>query len=270
MRYLIPVFLFLFAASLNLPGQNGAPPAGGARSIGMGLTGLTYHDVNAVFSNPAGLSSLQTAAATAFGEQRFLVDALGVYAFGLGLPTSAGTFGVSVQHFGFEGYNEQRFGLAYGRQLSDKLSIGAQFLGLNTQIAEYGSRFVLTFEAGMQVQLLPELELAAHINSPARIEVVDGQYLPTLLSIGARYNPSKQVSLLLEAQKDIDHPVRTKVGVEYQVAAPFYLRFGAATNPAMVTLGIGYKIADRLLFDVASGYHEILGFSPAGGIRYQF
>lgn len=258
----------LFAPSLF--GQNGTPPPGGARAIGMGFTGLTFKDVHAVFSNAAGLATLDRASVTAFGEQRFLVEELGTYSFGVALPTNAGTFGLGVQHFGFEGYNEQRIGLAYARPLSEKLSIGGQFLALNTQIQEYGSRLALTFAVGLQYQILPKLELATHINSPARVEEANGTFLPTVLSVGARYTPSDNVAILLEAEKDIDYPVRTKIGIEYQVADPFYLRFGVATHPATVTLGIGYQIADRLWFDVASGYHEILGFSPAAGIHYKF
>ncbi|MCI4650687.1 hypothetical protein [Phaeodactylibacter sp.] len=269
MKYL----LTLFAALLVVPslfGQNGTPPPAGARGIGMGFTGLTFHDVHAVFSNAAGIANLDRTSVAAFGEQRFLLEELGVYSFAVALPTNAGTFGLGVQHFGFEGYNEQRIGLAYARPLADNLSIGGQFLALNTQIEEYGSRLALTFALGLQYQALPQLEFAAHINSPARVEEANGAFLPTVLSVGARYSPSDQVSILLEAEKDIDYPVRTKIGIEYQVADPFYLRFGAATHPATVTLGIGYQIADRLWFDVASGYHEILGFSPAGGIHYQF
>jgi hypothetical protein len=265
--------LTLLAVLLTAPalfGQNGTPPPGGARSIGMGFTGLTFKDVHAVFSNSAGLANLERTAVAAFGEQRFLLEELGVYTFGVAVPTNAGTFGLGVQHFGFEGYNEQRIGLAYARPLSENLSIGGQFLALNTQIEEYGSRLALTFAVGLQYQVLPQLELAAHINSPARVEEANGAFLPTVFSIGARYSPSERVSLLIEAEKDIDYAVRTKVGVEYQVVEPFYLRFGAATHPATVTLGVGYKIAERLWFDVASGYHEILGFSPAAGIHYKF
>ena len=268
MKNLFPILAVLLIVS-PLLGQNGTPPPGGARAIGMGFTGLTFQDVHAVFTNSAGLANLDRTAVAAFGEQRFLVEELGAYSFGVVLPTSAGTFGLGVQHFGFEGYNEQRIGLAYARPLAENLSIGGQFLALNTKIQEYGSGLALTFAVGLQYQALPQLEFAARVNSPVRVEEANGAFLPTVLSLGARYSPSDRVSLLLEAEKDIDYPVRTKVGVEYRVADPFYLRFGAATHPATVTLGVGYQIAERLWFDVASGYHEILGFSPAAGIHYQ-
>ena len=267
-RILFVVFGLLLGPWLY--SQNGTPPPGGARAVGMGYTGLTFHDVNAVFSNAAGLAHLDRTAVTAFGEQRFLVEELGAYSFGAGIPTTAGTFGVGIQHFGFEGFNEQRIGLAYARQLGENLFLGGQFLALNTQIEEYGSRLALTFAIGLQYRVLPQLEFAFQANSPARVNETQDAYLPSILGIGARYSPSDRVSILLEAEKDIDYPVRTKVGIEYQAADPFYLRFGVATHPATVTIGLGYEIAERLWFDVASGYHEILGFSPAGGIHYQF
>ncbi|HKK78887.1 MAG TPA: hypothetical protein VJ933_04630, partial [Phaeodactylibacter sp.] len=159
--------------------QNGVPPVGGARAAGMGYTGATFGDINALFTNQAGLANVDNTTATAFGEQRFLLSELGSYSFGLALPTTSGTFGLSLNYFGFEGYNEQRIGLAYGKRLFDKLSIGAQALVLNTQIPEYGNRAAVTFELGFLVTLLPELQLGVHAYSPIRVRVVESEYLPS-------------------------------------------------------------------------------------------
>lgn len=250
--------------------QNGVPPVGGARAAGMGYTGATFGDINALFTNQAGLAGVDKTTATAFGEQRFLLSELGSYSFGLALPTTSGTFGLSLNYFGFEGYNEQRIGLAYGRRLFDKLSIGAQALVLNTQIPEYGNRAAVTFELGFLATLLPELQLGVHAYSPIRVQVVESEYLPSVLKAGLQYRPSEQIRLLAEVEKDIDYPARAKFGLEYQLADPFQLRVGVATQPTTVNFGLGYQIMDNMRFDIASSYHEVLGFSPAGGLVYQF
>lgn len=236
----------------------------------MGQTGLTFQDANAIFTNQAGLGYIDRASVTAFGEQRFALQELGQYAFGLALPTNSGTFGLSISHFGFEGYNEQRAGLAYGRKLAERFALGAQIIVLNTQIPEYGRRTVLTFELGAIVELLPELQFGVHLYSPIRVEQANGDYLPSILKVGVQYQPSAQIRLLAEVEKDIAYPVRTKVGLEYQVAEPFWLRVGAGTQPAGVSFGVGYEVADRLRFDVATNYHQLLGFTPAGGVLYLF
>jgi hypothetical protein len=250
--------------------QNGVPPIGGARAAGMGYTGLTFTDVNALFTNQAGIADLDGVTATAFGEQRFLLSELGNYSFGLAVPTASGTFGLTLNYFGFEGYNEQRLGLAYGRRLFEKISIGAQALVLNTQIPEYGSKAVVTFELGVLVELLPQLSLGVHTYSPVRVNVVGEEYLPSVLKAVVQYSPSKQIVLLAEVEKDIDYPARAKFGVEYQVAEPFHLRLGVATQPTSVNFGFGYQLLENMRFDIATAYHELLGFSPAGGLVYHF
>lgn len=269
MKHALTLFLFVLLG-LPLFAQNGAPPMGGARAAGMGYTGATFTDINALFTNQAGLSQLENTTATAFGEQRFLLSELGSYSFGIALPTNSGTFGLSLNQFGFEGYNEQRVGLAYGRQLFDKLSIGAQALLLHTQIPEYGSQAAVTFEIGALIDLLPQLKIGVHTYSPIRVSVVESEYLPSILKAGLQYRPSEQILLLAEVEKDIDYPARAKFGLEYQVAEPFRLRVGAATNPTTVSFGLGYQVLEQLRFDIASAYHEVLGFSPAAGLSYAF
>ncbi|MCO6479563.1 MAG: hypothetical protein J5I94_23210, partial [Phaeodactylibacter sp.] len=239
-----------FLLILLLPGvlfaQSGAPPAGGARSVAMGHTGLTYTDINSIFANQAGLAYLESPAITAFGEQRFLVSEIRSAALGAGLPTPSGVFGLSLHYFGFEGYNEQRIGLAYGRRLLEKLSIGAQFLMLNTRIPEYGNKAAFTFEVGAQAELLPQLNLGIHLFSPARVRVAEEDFLPTILRLGFSYLPSDKLSLLAEVEKDIDYPARARFGVEYQAVEPLFLRWGVATGPTQLSFGLGYALPGGL------------------------
>lgn len=264
MKYFIILFLFPF----SLYAQNGAPPAGGARSVAMGSTGLTYTGINSIFSNQAGLAYLEGLAFTAYGEQRFLVSEIRSVAAGAALPTASGTFGLSLHYFGFEGYNEQRIGLAYARQLLEKLSIGAQFLMLNTRIPEYGNKANFTFEVGAQAELLPQLNLGVHLFSPARVKVTEEDFLSAVLRLGLSYLPSDKLSLLAEVEKDIDYPARARFGIEYQAIEPLFLRLGVATEPTQLSFGLGYALPGGLKLDIASSYHQVLGFTPAAGITF--
>jgi len=45
--------------------------------------------------------------------------------------------GIEVLHSGIEGYAEQRLQLSYGRQLSEKLSLGGSLLGMRVSANEY-------------------------------------------------------------------------------------------------------------------------------------
>lgn len=267
MKHLLLAITFL--AAQCLAAQNGAPPAAGSRGVAMGYTGLTFTDINSIFSNQAGLAQLEKPAVAAFGEQRFLLSEIRSFSLGAALPVgTSGSFGLTLNYFGFEQYNEQRIGLAYGRKLLDKLSIGAQFLMLNTRIPEYGNKAAFTFEAGLQAELLPRFTLGVHLFSPARVKVAAEESLPTILKMGFSYLPSDKLSLLAEVEKDIDYPARARFGVEYRIIEPLFLRLGTATQPTMLSFGLGYALPNGIGIDIASTYHQVLGFTPAAGITF--
>lgn len=263
------IFILAIIGTVSLNGQSGLAPAPGARGLALGGAGLTFDDINSIFSNQAGLAGLEQWAASVAAEQRFLVEALQTASLGIAYPTSSGTFGVSVHHFGFEDYREQRFGLAYGRKLMEGLSIGAQALLYHTNIPEYGSRSLLSFELGLQARISPEFRMGLHVLNPARIEILPDEYLPTMLRFGLAYAPSEKLLLLAEIEKDIAFPVRIRSGVEYHLAEPFYLRGGLATQPAVACFGLGYAFENGLGIDIASAYHQWLGFTPALSLSYR-
>ncbi len=253
-----------------LTGQNGIAASVGARSAGMGYTGLTYKNIHSAFTNQAGLAHLKEFGAFAAGEQRFLVSELQGLGAAFAYPTSSGTFAITVNNFGFEGYSEQRFGLGYGRKLFDKLSIGGQMLVFNTSIPEYGNRAAISFELGMLATLSKEVDIAFQVFNPVRIEWVEGENLPSVLKVGMAYHPSPILDLILEVEKDIDQVARGKFGFEYQVASQVDIRLGATTGPTLMTLGVGYQIAEKIMLNISSSYHQVLGFTPGAGIVYEY
>lgn len=263
----LTLLLFLFCGSSFA--QSGTPQNAGARGAALGNASVTFTDINSAFANQAGLAELESFTATVFAEQRFLLTELQALSAAAALPTASGTFGITLHHFGFEAFREQRFGFAYARPLLEGTSIGAQILVLNTNIPEYGSRSNLTFEIGFTTQLMPQLKFAGHLYSPMRVEIVEGEQLPTIFKLGTAYLPSDRVTLTAEVEKDIDFPARVKAGIEYQLVEQLHLRTGIATNPTNLAFGVGYKLQNGLSFDLASVYHQWLGFTPSIGIIFQ-
>ena len=235
----------------------------------MGNTGIGFKDIYSAFSNQAGLAYLPAFSAAIAAEQRFLVSDIQSFSAAAALPTSSGTFGLTLNYYGFEDFNEQRVGLAYARKLFDKLSIGAQFLYLGTRIPEYGNKASFTFEAGLLMEIIKGLSLGVHVYSPARISLLEDENLPTRLGLGLVYQPSSKVLINVEVEKDIDYKIRLKSGVEYQIVDPLYLRVGVATEPTLVSFGLGVQLKNSVYIDFASSYHQVLGFTPAVGISYR-
>ena len=205
---------------------------------------------------------------TVFGEQRFFLNELQVLHAGIALPVSSGVFGLSLEYFGFDQYNEQKVGLCYARRLSEKISLSGQVDYLNTRIAEYGNKGSLTFELGIQSTLLKNLTLAAHVYSPIQVTVNEDYVIPSIYRFGLAYQPSGKVIITTEVEKDIDYPATFRGGLEYLAAEGFYLRMGAGSNPTLVSFGLGYK-KGQLKIDVASAYHLDLGFMPTFSAGYE-
>lgn len=264
----ILLLLFCLLHLLELSAQNGTPPLPGARGAALGGAGVAFEDGHSVFANQAGMAWVQDPGFNLMAEQRFLLNAIRTVTAGGVLPMKAGSFGMSLQYYGTEAYNEQRVSLAYGRKLMENFSIGAGLDFLNTSILEYGNKAVMTFELGLMARFSKQINLGVHIFNPLNVELFEEERLPSILKMGLKYTPSDKVDIFAEVSKDIAFKVRTHWGVEYELIEHFDLRFGVATQPVEITFGIGYALKNGLMLDVASRYHEVLGVSPSIGIVY--
>lgn len=263
-------FCLLLVAVIPSVAQDGFPGASGARGMGMGLTGLTFQDIHSAFCNPAGLAGLQKKAALAFAENRFGLRELRQIAVAAGLPVRNGAFALRLQQFGFKGYNEQQIGLIYARRIHEDFQIGAQFIYFGHRIPTYGSRHLLTFQLGLQARLFSRLHIGAGIYNPLRLErSAAGELLPTQFDIGIGYTPSSGLLLTLEAEKNLEMPIRMKGGIEYKITPPLLLRVGGAADPGLFTFGVGLRLNKGLGIDLAGAWHQFLGWSPSIGLILQ-
>jgi len=258
----------LCCCSVILFAQNGSPSSGGAKGIAMGNSGVAFSDINALFSNQAGLVGVENLEFTIFGEQRFFLSELQMVRAGVAIPSNSGTFGLSLEYFGFDQYNEQKIGLCYARKLSPKFALSGQVDYFNTRIAEYGNQGTLTFELGAQYTILKNLVIGTHIYSPIEVKLNEDYSIPSLYRLGLAYYPSSKVLISAEVEKDLDYAAVFRVGLEYVAAEGFFLRIGAASNPSLFSFGLGYH-KKQLKIDVGTAYHLDLGFMPALSAAYR-
>lgn len=241
-----------------------AQTTGGGRAAGMAGAGVNLQDLWAVYHNQAGLAGVKNLSAGVFNETSFMLSEVSTRGMAVAVPVSNGVVAAQFQYYGFALYNEKRGGLAYARKLSEHVSAGIQLDYLGISIAEgYGSKSVLTFEGGVQAELLRGFFMAAHVYNPIRAKIAgyNDERLPAVLKFGLSYLPSDKVTLAAEAEKDIDRPNRIKAGAEYQLVKQFFLRTGMASNPFNTSFGVGL-IFDTFRFDVAATYHRQLGYTP--------
>jgi len=175
-----------------------------------------------------------------------------------------------INHFGPGEYNEQEAALVYARPLSTIFSLGGGIHLQQQRIPEYGMRRILTFSLGIQAQLLPQISLGGYLYNPIRQEIRPAEYAPTLFVLGARYQPSEQVQLFLEVEKDIDFTARVKAGIAYHLGDYMILRTGVRTQPTNFSFGIGLPVGDRINIDIGAWQHQQLGTSPLFHLSYQW
>ncbi|MEL7376599.1 MAG: hypothetical protein AAFN65_06545 [Bacteroidota bacterium] len=245
-----------------LSAQQGLPPSAGARGRALGGAGLTFQDVYAAWSNPAGLAKLEDIGVILSGEQRYGLTELQDVGLAAALPLGGGGLGLTVSSFGFEAYRDTRLALSYGRKLFDNFRIGGEIVGLNTSVENYESRFNATFSLGFQIDLDRDLSIGTRLVSPMRVEVAEGETLPQLLGIGIGYRPTDQLLLMAEMEQEIDFLARFRFGLEYALVESFTFRAGVVTEATEISFGAEYQAAQLFRIGLVAAYHETLGWSP--------
>jgi len=249
------------------------PATIGARSIGMGNIGVVGTGFNSVFNNQAALAYYPHMTAGIDYNQGYFADhALGTKSGAFILPTGAGAFGLSMNYFGYNQYNEQKIGLAYGKALGKYLAVGVQLNYFRTFIgAEYGSAQAVSFEISIYSKLNESLELGAHIFNPIGMEIgsQNPETIPISFNLGLLYHIDDNLLLATEAEKILDQETSYKFGLEYTIAEHFMVRTGVATSPTLFTFGFGLKM-NNLMLDIGTGFHQTLGFTPRVSLHYNF
>jgi len=269
MRNII-LFFLIFCSIKTYSGNENFPV--GSRSAGMGNASVANPDFWSIHHNQAGLAYISSISAGVYFENRFLISSMGIKSLGVVFPTNSGVLGLSFNNYGYSLYNEQKIGLSFAKMLHEKFAMGVQLDYLSNTIQEYGSKSVVTFEVGVMASLTKQLILGAHIYNPinAKLSSTDlyDERVPSILRVGVGYTFSEKVLFSIETEKDIYFKSVFKAGVEYHVIDILYLRTGIATNPTLNTFGFGIDY-NGLKFDVASGWHQILGITPQFSLIYE-
>ncbi|WP_066617230.1 hypothetical protein [Rufibacter roseus] len=145
LRILTAFLLFLNALQVHAQIYNA--PAG-ARAAGLGGASVTLPDVWALSNNTAGIAALQQPAVGAFAYNRFFIPELSTVGLLAVLPTvKFGTWGLDLQRFGGELYNEQRLGLGLAHQLG-VVRLGVKADVMQVRVKEWGSRKAVALSMG--------------------------------------------------------------------------------------------------------------------------
>ncbi|MEY3367988.1 MAG: hypothetical protein RI973_1143 [Bacteroidota bacterium] len=243
------------------------PQLADARSAGLGHLPVASLDAWSLLGNQAGLASLHRPAAFVTASQPFFVNGLHEIAAGIVLPSKAGTFGLSLQRFGFNAYRQQKAGLAYGRLLSEAFQLGVQFDYFHTALSNQQSRHSFTFELGILGKLSQELELGLQLFNPTgRLTGSAYSTLPVIYRQGLVWLISEKALISALVEKESGRKINAGLGLEYGFLPGLQLRAGFGISPPMVGIGIGYSPGKGVQFNAATRFHQLLGPTPFAAV----
>ncbi|MDR1584284.1 MAG: hypothetical protein LBS55_13710 [Prevotellaceae bacterium] len=245
----------------------------GAKSMGMGKSGLLTVDVWSVYNNQAALAYIENISAGLHYENRFAVKQFGTSAGTFILPALTGTVGFDIAHMNVEDYGETRIGVGYAKKLMKKLSLGVHFnYHLLNFMSGYPDFYAFTGEIGLIAEPLDNLFIGVHVFNPtfAKLNSKDEDAIPVMLEIGAGYKMGKKLMLTVEIEKDRYDDISPRFGMDYSMFKSMSFRSGISCNPIEVCFGVGWVAMKKLGLDFAFYHHETLGYSPQISLSYSF
>lgn len=244
----------------------------GSRVQALAGTSAVLSDCWSVFGNQAGLAGIHRIELGGSFQNRFLVKELSTRAGLLVVPIQSSVFAVSLYQFGQIPFRQEKLGLAYARQISEKLSFGLQFnyyrLFFSEENRTIGSSGL---ELGFQYLLTRNLLLGAHLVNPYKtlVKTNSGEYrYPSLLNAGVLYHISESISLMSEVEDNWTRHLIVKTGMEYHIFDRMHIRAGVSGKPYLLSAGFGF-VVKKLTVDMAISYHQYLGNSPSVSFQIQ-
>jgi hypothetical protein len=245
--------------------QSGPDMFAGAGYQGNGQIGLLTKDAEAAIVLPALLATRSTGGWSLSAATRPGVNDLTEISGALHvlLPWDD-HIAAGVQYTGIKEYAEQRFTFSYARRLFEKLNLALQFELNRNQAEEYDDVIATTWSISFQAPLANTLSMSAWLYNPLGNEgALD---LPSMARIGVLYEPSKKVSVAMEAEKSWSHPLRIKAGMLYQLHPRIAVRWGISTYPALVHAGITWNLFNKMAITSGWRYHSQIGSSLSAAL----
>jgi hypothetical protein len=250
----------------------GQVTAVGARSVSMSGVSAGLEDAWAVANNPAGLARYEHISLATSLEQKYLLSELGHYALTFSVPVNKGCLGIFTIFSGYQSYTDQKVSLAYGMPFGENISAG---LSLVYCYQKAGNDALpihqLTYQLGTIVRLAAKTSLAFTAFNPFQLYLKTRDYasLPSIFRLAFSYQYSSSFIIYSEAEKDLYYSPCLKIGAEYIFHERVYIRGGIKLFPVSWSFGAAF-FQKSYHFEIASSYHQYLGFSPLVSFQYDF
>lgn len=234
---------------------------------------VALSDCWSVFGNQAGMVEVNRLTIGGSFLNQFLVNELSTRAGFFAFPVQSSVFAVSLYQFGKSPFRREKFGIAYARHLSERLSFGLQFNYYRLLFPEE-NRMVGSsgLELGIQYLVNKRFVLGWHLINPykSKIKINTGYFqYGSLVNIGVLYHFSESFSMISELENGFASHLTVRTGMEYNIRDRIFLRGGVSGKPYQISAGFGFKV-EKLIIDLAASYNQNLGNSPSVSFQFRF
>lgn len=230
----------------------------GARATAMGNAGFTLTDPSSLFHNPAALAFLDDPALI-FGYE--IVPALpgaDRRVAAISWPFPFGTIAAGAFRFGDEFYSEQFITAGVSHRI-DHTGLALKVNVIQYRTDQVGVQSALTFDVAGLTQLTSEWSIGAGIFNVGQAELTPEEPLPVIFVAATSWKAPEGIMLIAEVEKKLESPMVIRAGMEGTIHKKIFARAGIATNPLVLSGGVGAK-ASRLQLDFSASYQSMTSF----------
>lgn len=243
-----------------LYGQNN-----GARSISMGELKLGLSDLFSAVNNQAMLPEIRKFNVGVSVRNQFNIKDLNTGSIAIAIPIGKGTAALNFTSYGYQLYRENKIGLSYAMALSSSFSLG---IGLNYNALLLGEGLGMEYsfypDIGLNYKPIDKLNIGIqfqNITLSKKVKQLD-ELWPVTGRLGLIYFINDKLLIGVQGNVYTDRLFEINSGLEYNFSDHFSFRFGFASQPNRVSLGLGFQIK-LFQIDLASNYQANIGFTPS-------
>lgn len=254
----------------------------GSRSEGLAHSTVALENGFSTFHNPSTLAWIEDNILGLSVRNHFGVNDLNSAYLSTAFTNFGGAAGLTLQWNGGSTYHDARFGLYYAMPFGEVFSASFSINIYQHFIQGYDLNHAITGDFGLTAKG-DDYSIGFYWGNVGRSGWTNGyeQEIPMYFRLGGRYNFTKEFLITAEGVYDArtedeygnevtpENTVGFRGGLEYVIDEVVGLRVGWSNLPYLTTGGVSLYL-DKWRFDLATSWHPSLGFSPHGGIIYEW
>lgn len=268
MRILTLLFVVFLSYTYSFAANDNT--ASDAKSMALGGASVASSNIYSSINNPAFLTDIESITLATSYSNKYSLSNTQVMA---ALPFSFGTLGVNVSRYGSSLYSEIKSGLSYSRKFGDNFGAAVQTDLLGVMLSPVDEMaYAFTAEIGLWATPLENLTLGFHIYNfiNAKYETLyNDEAVPVNMKLGLAYSIYENFSLTGEVENSSIYGTSVRGGMAYDIVEQVTFRAGAASNPALASIGLGVLVSGFNI-DIAAQAVRNIGKTGAVSISYAF